>query len=355
MTSVNNNWTDNLLVKEKDGQIHRLKSKQSFLSQSTAPANDQFSHTLGTDFSFHPDDHGELLQLAKGLPVDDSKKYSISKIVDRLIDKQGLHFDNVNKAKFTSLLFDFFRGRKKSFVVREALATQILSDNKPIDNILVDSIVSVIKGIKNKIDTVGGLVVDTEVSAPAPEPVPEPVPESAPKSLPIPRIEPVATPKLEPKIESETIAVPVKSVSAIPKSLPKVIRPQSPALPKKQVADVKYEKPSMHATLMGPIQELQSLTLKNFRYLGDNAQARIDKIYDKMHVLERQSFSKKAEGIKAWRQSPTYQLYLSLGADSMSQGQDILKTIDQYTKENKETLTLEEFSAISDLNKMIRF
>lgn len=350
MTSVNNNWTDNLLVKEKDGQIHRLKSKQSFLSQSTAPANDQFSHALGTDFSFHPDDHRELLQLAKGLPVDDSKKYSISKIVDRLIEKQGLHFDSVNKQKFASLLFDFFRGRKKSFVVRETLATQILSDNKPVDNILVDSIVSVVKGIKNKIDTVGGLVVDTEISEPEPEPA-----KPMPQPIPAPRIEPVATPKLEAKIEPVTIAVPVKSVSAIPKSLPKVIRPQSPVLPKKQVADVKYDKPSAHASLMGPIQELQVLTLKNFRYLANDAQGRINKIYEKIHILEKQSFTKKAEGIKAWRACPVYHLYLSLGADSMSQGQDIAKTIDQYTKENKETLTLEEFSAISDLNKMIRF
>ncbi|MDP2812080.1 MAG: hypothetical protein Q8O32_00085, partial [bacterium] len=109
------------------------------------------------------------------------------------------------------------------------------------------------------------------------------------------------------------------------------------------------------ASLTGPIQELQTMNLVAFRRLGRTAQERANKILDKISLLEQDSFTKQAQGIQAWRNSDLYRLYLQLGADSMVQGKQIGELLSAYQTEGKEALEIDEFTAISDLNKKIRF
>jgi hypothetical protein len=419
-------WTDDLLIKDTSGQVHPFKDKGSSekpsvlsslkpiesiiqkmeASINTAPADDSFnslpnisgSSGAKADFIFHPDDKEQLEEVAKNMPKDTSHKYSIEKIVNRLIEKQGLKFDKANKDFFTNVIFDFFRNRKKIISVRDLLSNQVFIGKNKLSEDIVDSVLSVIKGIKNKISTVGGLVVRMEDMPPQPmppktkpefklpeekpvkaKPVPEPVkvpkppkkPEFELPSAPVVKAKiKVPKPAPTPKLDEETKPIEVKLSKTDTTALPKVIRPGA-QVAKQQITDVVKPQPPKEETvdkkiaskkiltsdksLSGPIEELKAMTLSNFRYLGDSAQERIEKILEKIKFLEKDGYTKKALGIDAWRQSKVYQMYLDLGADSMVQNKEVANLIDEHEKGGKETLSVAEFSGISDLNKQLRF
>ncbi len=183
----------------------------------------------------------------------------------------------------------------------------------------------------------------------------------------------VAETKSEPIIEEQrpALVVPVlaaiEPVAAQEVPLPKVSRPKM--VNEKQVVDVKQRAqeiprpqsvdfnppPKQPVNLTGPIEELQSFSLDNFRRLANSPSEQSAKLLSKINILEKDSVTKKAQGIEAWRNSPIYRQYLSIGTDSLSQGKDVAAIIAQYQQNNQETLTMEEFSAISDLNKNLRF
>jgi len=119
---------------------------------------------------------------------------------------------------------------------------------------------------------------------------------------------------------------------------------------KPRLEDVKIRR-----KLLGPIDELRYLTIDELRRWGGNPADRVAKIKQKIDALEDESFAKKVEGIKAWRSSPLYQLYLQIGRDSMEQGKPVKDIIAARQSQGQETLTWEEFTLISDLNQQLRF
>lgn len=427
------NWSNYLLVKDEKGNLGYLKGNKDNTSMGMdrssdlisggkqAPQDASFMSVQNltkssqdkSELIFHPDDKQELDSFAQNMPTDDSKKYSIEKIVSRIIEKQNLDFDDKNKKIFTNILYNFFRSRKSAVIVRDLLNNSVLSKNKKLAPELIDTILSVVKSIKSKIDDSGGLVVnqaeiqvqtevkkleedvnkeETNMSAqdeisqmlkmPGEDKKEEDKPAEKPqekieiKSEPVKEEVKVEIPKVEDKKPSEGFSIPsdgkvtkkeqpkitvTKTEDDKPdSSLPKVSRPGTIVTPKKAMADVvkpvKEEvqpEPAMRNPLTGPVQELQSYDLVGFRRLGETAEERTQKILDKINLLEQESYTKKAQGIAAWRNSPTYKMYLQMGADSMTDG----KNVEDYINSNqgKEILTINEFSAISDLNKQLRF
>ncbi|PIR06714.1 MAG: hypothetical protein COV55_02625 [Candidatus Komeilibacteria bacterium CG11_big_fil_rev_8_21_14_0_20_36_20] len=414
MTSINgnknsnlsqDNWADDLLVKDSSGKFYTLKDGSN---KSVGSAMESINQLLGhksedeavsfddsfvplksngsgqetAEFAFHPDDKKQIEDLSSQIPQDSSKKYSINKIVDRLINKQDLKLDSHNHNYFTNIIYDFFRNRKKASRVRELLGVAIVSDNKKLSEETVDSIISVIKGIKNKIDSVGGLIVKTEELAKIEEPLEKDKQQPPPISVSstIKADEPPAKSqsfkfdysddqkekpitKIQPSKEPETfvkspISIKPEELSRerIADSLPHVFRPAQ-EFSKKKMTDVnnKFRPAAKIPILTGPVQELHDFTLDNFRRLGNSAEERIDKILEKINVLEQDSITKKAQGIENWRKSEVYKTYLKLGVESMSKNEEVAALIRDYQKQGIETLSLEEFSAISDLNKLLRF
>ena len=432
-------WSDGLLVKDQAGKLHQLNQKSSkagsdFLPEqtkteevvkqtadiNTAPLDDNFAPieyvggnaSSPSELVFHPDDKQQLEEVAKSLPRDDSKKYSIDKIVNKIIEKQGLNFDEANKQKFVDIIYDFFRDRKSAVVVRELLYIKVSVNDKPLDKEAVDNILSIVKGIKNKMFSVGGLVVRQGVMEDIEQPVAieikdgpvgdvsaqdevkqalkeikssfepvlsqqtaEPKPkveekkkfESKVKVEPEVKLKPVE-PAPKPKVEPEKGLKPTAKKEGLkPKkedkieALPKVSRPGM--TDKQQMTDVVTkpkpepipQAPAIRHELTGPVQELESLTLDNFRRFGDSVEEMAGKVLEKINLLEKDSFTKKAQGIEAWRRSQVYKIYLELGQESMVQGKEVAVLIGDYKAQNKPALTVEEFSAISDLNKKLRF
>lgn len=119
---------------------------------------------------------------------------------------------------------------------------------------------------------------------------------------------------------------------------------------KVRMDDVKYI-----PKLTGPVDELKELTLVDFRRLGPDAQTRTKKIRDKVSFLEQDNYSQRLGGIKAWRQSPVNRLYLTMGQESITQNAGINAIIKNRMNQGEEVLSQEEFEAIMELNKELRF
>ena len=461
------NWKDNLLLKDENGLLSYYKNKGNTSSQAAALTNTTSSDQATiekkalvdanfsgnnsgnlqgkssdkADFYFHPEDKKDLESLAKSVPKDDSKKYSVEKITAKIIEKQNLDLDSENRQKFNDILFNFLRSRKNSISTRQFINEKIKSGGRVLPERSIDSVMSVIKGIKEKIIAAGGLVV-WEAQMPA-DSLPKddkvelkPIILEEEDSAAEPQAEidkalaglsegedkkdqqklaenkavkPLELNKDEPLSEKETSFASVKTEEkpveisqskteekppveskkditdkeekrdrdfSIPQednnekktlasesNLPRVLRPSNAptASTRKQMSDVlpkiapKIENKIPQAALTGPVQEIQSLDLLNFRRLGQSSQERADKILGKINLLEQDSFTKKAQGVAAWRNSPLHQLYLSLGAQSMAQGQSIEEFLTQKKAEDEKHMDIEEFSAISDLNRQLRF
>jgi hypothetical protein len=400
-TSANSLWIDDLLVKDLSGHLkayHQTKNASnespSVLSHDTvleiAPSHEltvfntaphdssfDFFHDGGQAhepalFVFHPEDHQQIEDFRQNLPIDDSKKYSVEKIAQRIAEKHNLIFDKVNGDLFDSLLLDFFRNRKNYTITREYLLEKIISNGHNLSSQAVDHVGSIIKGIKERIDAEGGLVVrQSDITVPivatqkdtAPKIIddfkptqvaPEPVLK---KEIEVPKKIIEATQPIKVRVQTEEVPEIVEFDSA--PSLPKVNRLGIPKNEKSTINDVvnkvNLAPERIKNTLTGPVEELANMSLNTFRRYGNTATDRTEKILQKINILEKDSVTKKTLGITAWRKSPIYKLYLELGSGSLMKGQEVSQMIAEQKMAGQEVLTIEEFQAISDLNKLLRF
>ena len=80
-----------------------------------------------------------------------------------------------------------------------------------------------------------------------------------------------------------------------------------------------------------------------------------EKIYGKIQQIEEESFTKKVQAIKAWKQGALSRLYLEIGSQSMEQKIPVNEVIAARQAAGQETLTDVEFEAIADLNRRLRY
>lgn len=135
-----------------------------------------------------------------------------------------------------------------------------------------------------------------------------------------------------------------------PNILPQMKRPVDDNTAKKQVVDVKFS-----SKLFGPTEELAALSLIDFRRLSKDPKTAIQKIIDKISLLEEESFRKRIDGIRSWQMSEVYKLYSNIGEISLRQEKPIKQVIEDFEKQGKPVLTEAEFDAIMELNKTLRF
>jgi len=138
--------------------------------------------------------------------------------------------------------------------------------------------------------------------------------------------------------------------------MPKVVRPTEQKSDTSFIQDVKRPAPRQQKShLTGPVDELSGMDLQRWRMLDEDPRIRAGKVLGKIQNLEKESYMRKSQGLQAWRGSEVYQHYLHLGQMSLEKGKDVSGIIDELTKSGKETLSLDEFEAVSDLNRTLRF
>lgn len=119
---------------------------------------------------------------------------------------------------------------------------------------------------------------------------------------------------------------------------------------KAKIEDVKYV-----PRVMGPLDEIKYMDLINFRRLDRDPLKSADKIKDKINLLGEENYAKKLEGITLWRLSPANKLYLEIGSLSIGGNKPVDVIIEERKMAGLDYLTAEEFKAIMDLNKSLRF
>lgn len=107
--------------------------------------------------------------------------------------------------------------------------------------------------------------------------------------------------------------------------------------------------------VLGPVEALGSLSLADFRRLGSDAMIRTQKIAEEIEALGRDSFSQRTAGIRAWRQSPTFQSYLEIGRMAMDRNEEVADIIQLLSAQGKPVLSADEMEAIGALNRQFRF
>jgi hypothetical protein len=132
-----------------------------------------------------------------------------------------------------------------------------------------------------------------------------------------------------------------------------------PASPKKinevlsgnkvKMTDVKKVK------IMSPVDEIRYLDLINFRRLSKDPKEALEKIREKIKILEGLDYTKMIEGIKAWRQSPVHKLYLKIFLDAGNRGLSLDQVVSELRSYGKDFLSKEEIDAIIEFNKTLRF
>lgn len=160
---------------------------------------------------------------------------------------------------------------------------------------------------------------------------------------------------------SEPQAEPIEDIFAntdsldIDRAVVTEVDEQAEETKKSPLLQVRQQEAPARASLMGPIEELQQMTLDEFRAYGSSTPASVKKLKKKFQLLERESIARKAEGIAAWQMSPLHELYVTTGKMSLRQGMPVEAVIQRIAQEGGQSLTLEEFDAISDLNRELRF
>jgi hypothetical protein len=106
--------------------------------------------------------------------------------------------------------------------------------------------------------------------------------------------------------------------------------------------------------LTGPVEELRALTVIDFRRLSKDPKEASMKVKDKIDLLAEQSYTHRTEGISAWSASEVVQTYLDLMRESLN-GIPLTAAIAARQSAKKPFLTQEEFQAVSELSRQLRY
>ena len=156
----------------------------------------------------------------------------------------------------------------------------------------------------------------------------------------------------------DAIAAPEADI-VVRKIIPQYGREASGLGKKVSMDDVKYvpraDGDQGRSFIEGPIDELRQMDLTVFRRISRDPKDSARKIIEKIELLEDEDFAKRTEGIKAWRMSPINRIYLEIGQDSIAGSKSVAQVIAEKQQQGADTLSQEEFDAVMDLNKQLRF
>lgn len=161
---------------------------------------------------------------------------------------------------------------------------------------------------------------------------------------------------------TETSPLEAKKISAQVEEKPKPLEIFKPVVPpvvrrpipqkntRPRLDDVKYV-----PKLIGPVEELREMTLVDFRRLNSDPSVAAAKVKEKINLLEKESVTKKIAGIRAWQESEVSRLYLEISRESLTKGVPVNQVISLRASAGKPTLTADEYQAVMELNRALRY
>jgi hypothetical protein len=123
------------------------------------------------------------------------------------------------------------------------------------------------------------------------------------------------------------------------------------AIGKVAMDDIKATAPRV----MNQLDELRFIDLPIFRRLSRDPSAAIERIKEKIGLLEMENYRKRLEGVMAWRQSPVNRIYLKISEESITSKKPVSQIIQELESSGQPHLSPVEFVAIMKLNKDLRY
>jgi hypothetical protein len=108
------------------------------------------------------------------------------------------------------------------------------------------------------------------------------------------------------------------------------------------------------ARLAGPLEQIGSMSIAQFRRLAPVPDAAAKRIEDLVGLLAQESFERRIAGIQAWQKSPIQAVYLKLVAEAFRNGKPVKALAEEKRKADGDMLSSEELDAIIKLNGMMR-
>src|SRR3989338_7113793 len=275
--------------------------------------------------------------------------------VDEVIKKNNLVFkDEVNQRRFVQLMVSRLKDVRGPLEIAEALRKPVETGGLGMPDEKAEQVQALVEAAKQEFESRIKNPEPRGVQGPAPDVVPGQ--ESKPAgSPPVPG---VASSGQEPGTRNEP--APRFDVEAAKAWREQMLRDlamqgqaaatEAPAVPRPQLMDVKAP-----PRVVGPLEELRSLTLTDFRRLGATPPEALQKIHAKIDLLGETSLARRLEAVRAWKTSAVYQQYLKVGHESIEQGKPVSVIVGGHQTLGEQILTEEEFSSIADFNAKLRF
>jgi hypothetical protein len=105
--------------------------------------------------------------------------------------------------------------------------------------------------------------------------------------------------------------------------------------------------------LAGPIEELERMSLTEFRRLSSSPIQAIEHMKDMINLLDDQGYHERVAGVQALRRSPLLQVYSSITSQALLSGVAIDAVLSN--QKGKNTMTKIEYDALMKLNADLRF
>lgn len=351
------NLNDEIIIKEEDGSFKVFSLDDIVGSDAKKIAQKVTTDLIDTgmeekvlapltpmirdnksNFYFDIDDEEDVKKYKNDIVKisTDSKKYSLDRIVEKIVQNYNLNLLRDLENKLKNIILSFLKHTRDRVSVINILKDPI---NKGGLNLNVDTsskIVDLLTEIRGKIDEVHGIIVYEKLNENM-----DLINNSKDSNVgPFSNLDP----RQSIKIESKNTDIPLIRRNTFDNSKP-VLENRKP-----KITGVRPMQ-----KVISPVEELREVTIGVFRRLSGNPIEAAQKIVEKIKTFEKESYIKKAMAIKYWRDSEVYRTYLALGRESMEKNVSIDKIIEQKILSHENTLSREEFSAISDLNKKIKF
>jgi len=326
----------------------------------------------------HQAELDKILQEAE-TPISQADPQSV---IDKVIEKFSISFtSDVLKNRFIKILESRIKGVRNSIETVEVLHRQTKVGGMDLPRDKAEQIVKFIDKNKDQPAVQPELQKDSEPNTPT-EAAPAPVKEvdfsqGPPSFIPIQKQapdEPVVLPEdtKEPDLIEQTAAVSKEQpTQPVPSSTAKEELPPAPPVEelykktpseemsrlassrqqsqqRPQVVDIKQP-----ASVVGPVEELMQINLKEFRRMGNNPGESAEKILEKIYLLEEESWDMRVKGIAGWQQSPLHQRYVGVGQVSLQQNKPVQEIILAREDSGELSLHFQEFLAINDLNSKL--
>jgi hypothetical protein len=309
-----------------------------------APGKPTFSGPNAASY-FSADEEQEARKLAQRLDTaPEHKRYSLDKIISQLQERAKVDVAAAAADAFRRAVLTFLRGTRGPVDFGAVLVRPVDKAGVGLTAAQSQTLVAILSVIGDKVRAEGGEVMD------------DPAPLSRPAAAFVP---PVLSAKITPPVK------PIPVVPALPRPAP--IAPLAPPTPIRPIlprsAAVNDVRPAAAPTprsapvrrLVGPVDELRQMDLVTFRTMGATPADQANAVVAKVQALGRESLTRHAEGLAAWRESPVYTAYRTIGLQSIQQGKPVAQVVAELFRDGQPTLTEAEFNAVADANRRLRF